>query len=98
MGSRNSTTAPFRPIAPTRLAVGAAAVQGSNIPCHVLVVKAICPGQTMYVGTSSGVTTATGYPLADGETVTLEVKNASDLWFIASAAAQAVAFFPGTFC
>jgi hypothetical protein len=98
MGSRNSTVAPFRPIAPTRLAVGVAAVQGSDIPCHTVVVKALCPGQTIYVGTSSGVTTANGYPLADGEFLTFEVKNANQLWFISDAAAQAVAFFPGTFC
>jgi hypothetical protein len=62
------------------------------------VVKALCPGQTVYVGTSSAVTAADGYPLSDGETLTLEVKNGSDLWFIASAADQAVAFFPGVFC
>lgn len=88
------TTTPVRITAPNRLAVGVTAVQGSNRPCHGVVVKALCPGETIYLGTSSAVTTADGYPMGDGETLTLNVKNANELYFIASAAAQAVAFVP----
>lgn len=96
MGSRNSTTIPARPSAPSRLTVGASAVQGTNVTGHGVIVKAICPGQTIYVGTSSALTTANGWPLADNESLAFEVKNANELYFIASAAAQAVALFPYT--
>lgn len=94
MGSRNATTIPVRLLAPARLAVGAAAVQGPNVPVHGVLVRGLCPGQTIYIGTSSAVTTANGYPLADGEEKQFEVSNLNQLWFIASAAAQALAYFP----
>jgi hypothetical protein len=84
-----------RLVAPYRVTVGAAAVQltaSGNV--HGIVLKAICPGQTIYVGVSSSVTTATGYPLSDGETLTLEVQNANQIYAIASAAAQSVAILP----
>jgi hypothetical protein len=98
MGSRNSTTIPVRlNTAPSRLTVGAAAVQGPNVSVHGVVVKTICPGQVIYLGTSNGVTTATGFPLYDGESMSFEVSNLNQLWFIASAAAQAVAFLPYVF-
>src|SRR4051812_29669599 len=94
MGSRNSTTIPARLVAPARLTVGAAAVQGTDIACHGVVVRGMCPGQTVYIGVSSAVTTATGYPLADGEEKSFEITNLNQLYFIASAAAQAIAYFP----
>lgn len=87
-------TAPLRITAPSRVTVGAASVQGSNRPCHGVLVRAICPGQTIYVGVDTGVLTTTGWPMADGEVLDLAVKNANDLWFIASAAAQSVALLP----
>lgn len=96
MMTRNSTTTGVRPKAPTRLSVGTAAVQGSNTPCHGVIVKAMSPSQTIYVGASSAVTAADGYPLADSGTLTLEVTNTNQLWFIASAASQAVSLFPYT--
>lgn len=83
-------------LAPYRVTVGASAVQltaSGNVNGGV-VVKAICPGQTVYVGTSAAVTTANGYPLSDGETLTLEVSNADKVFAIASAAAQSVAVLP----
>jgi len=85
---------PVRLVAPSRLAVGTSSVQGSNVACHGVIVKALCPGQTVYLGVAADVTTATGYPMGDGETLTLEVKNVNELWFIASAAAQAVSLVP----
>lgn len=84
-----------RLVAPYRVTVGAAAGQltaSGNV--HGLVLKAICPGQTIYVGVSSAVSTATGYPMSDGDTLTLEVRNASDIYAIASAAAQSLAVLP----
>jgi hypothetical protein len=86
---------PVRLVAPYRVTVGAAAAQlTSSGNVHGIVLKAICPGQTIYVGVSSSVTTGTGYPMSDGETLTLEVRNASDVYAIASAAAQSVAVLP----
>lgn len=97
MGARNSVAIPVRlTTAPSRLAVDAAAVRGPNIPCHGVIVKAICPGQTVYVGIANTVTAANGYPLYDGETLTFEVSNANQFWFIGSAAGQSVAFLPYT--
>jgi hypothetical protein len=81
--------------APYRVTVGVAAAQltaSGNV--HGIVLKAVCPGQTIYVGTSAAVTTATGYPMVDGETLTLEIRNANQLFAIASAAAQSVAVLP----
>lgn len=83
-------------VAPYRVTVGATAVQltnSTNVNGGV-VIKAICPGQTLYIGISSAVTTSTGYPMSDGETLTLEVRNANQLYAIASAAAQSVAVLP----
>lgn len=82
-------------VAPYRVTVGGTAVQltaSGNVTG--LVIKAICPGQTMYIGAASTVTTLTGYPLADGETLTLEVTNANQIYAIASAASQSVAVLP----
>lgn len=94
MGSRNSTAIPARVIAPARLAVGAAAVQGPSVAVHGVLVRGLCPGQTIYIGVSNAVTTLNGYPLADGEEKQFEITNLNQLWFIASAAAQAIAYLP----
>jgi len=81
--------------APYRVTVGVAAVQlTSNGTVHGQLIKALCPGQTIYIGRTSAVTTLTGYPLADMETLTLEVADVSELWAIADAAAQEVAILP----
>jgi len=90
------TAAPVRITAPYRVTVGGTAVQltsSGNVNGGV-VIKALCPGQTIYIGTSSAVTTANGYPMSNGETLTLEVINANALWAIASAAAQEIAVLP----
>jgi len=82
--------------APYRVTVGVAAVQltsSGNVNGGVCV-KALVPGQTLYLGVSSAVTTATGWPMTDNESLCLEVRNANVLWGIASAAAQSVAVLP----
>jgi hypothetical protein len=84
-----------RLVAPYRVTVGAAAVQlttSGNV--HGIVIKAMCPGQTIYIGASSAVTTATGYPMVDGETLSLEATNANQVYAIASAGGQSVAVLP----
>jgi hypothetical protein len=81
--------------APYRVAVGVAAVPLTGLQkVHGHVIKAICPGETIYIGASAAVTTATGYPLSNGETLGLEVFDASTVYAIASAAAQSVAVLP----
>lgn len=96
MGSRNSTVIPVTAQAPGRLTVNGAAVQGPSVQCHGVLVRGICPGQTIYIGVGNGVLTTTGYPLSDGEEKQFEIDNLNQLWFIASAAAQAIAYFPYT--
>lgn len=88
--------APVRVVAPYRVAVGVTAVQlttSGNVNGGVCV-KALVPGQTLYLGVSAAVTTATGWPMTDNESLCLEVNNANQLWAIASAAAQSVAVLP----
>lgn len=82
--------------APYRVTVGTSAVQltsSGNVNGGVCI-KALVPGQTMYLGVASTVTTATGWPMSDNESLCLEVRNANVLYGIASAAAQAVAVLP----
>lgn len=82
--------------APYRVTVGTDAVQltsSGNVNGGVLI-KCLCSGQTVYLGASSAVTTSTGYPLSNGDSVVLAVRNANQVYAIASAAAQSVAVLP----
>ncbi len=86
---------PVRLIAPYRVTVGGTAVQlTSSGNVHAVMIKAICVGQTIYIGTSDQVTTSTGYPLADGDSLVLEVRNANQIYAIASASSQSLAVLP----
>lgn len=89
------TRAPVRVTAPYRVAVGtsAAPLTSSGNVNGGVVIRAICPGQIIYIGVA-GVTTSNGFPLSDGETLTLEVRDANQIYAIASAAAQSVAVLP----
>jgi hypothetical protein len=82
--------------APYRVTVGTAAVAltgSGNV--HGMVIRAIAgTGETIYIGASSAVTTSTGYPMTNGETLTLEVRNATDIYAIASASSQSVSVLP----
>lgn len=81
--------------APYRVAVGVAAVQlASSGNVGGILLKALCPAQQVFLGNSAAVTTATGYQLTDNESLALDVKNADQVWAIASAAAQAVVVLP----
>lgn len=91
------TNTPVRLTAPSRQTSGVAAAQGSNLPCQGVVIKAICPGNTIYIGTSSGVTAADGFPMSDGDVLELRVTNVNQIWHIASAAAQSLAYMPYAF-
>lgn len=88
-------SANVRLMAPYRVTVGASAVQlttSGNV--RGVILKAIAPGQTVDLGTSSAVTTSNGYPMVDGETLTLEIRDAAQVYAVASAANQAVVVFP----
>jgi hypothetical protein len=87
-------TAPLKLHTPFREAVGIAAVQVAAVSCHGAMVRAICPGQTIYVGKDDTVTAANGFPMADGDTLDLQLGNTSTVWVIASAADQALAVLP----
>lgn len=92
-----SGTVTADPPAPTpvagQTAVGTSAVQ---LPANALTrQEAVVKNPTgatgvVYVGFSSGVTTANGFSLAAGEAVPLAVSNTNQIWVIASAASQVV--------
>lgn len=50
-------------------------------------------GDTVYVGSSSGVTSASGFPLAAGQELTLPVSSLTKVWVIGGAASQGYAVF-----
>lgn len=73
----------------------AAALTDNSGNQHGFILKAICPaGQTIYLGASAAVTTSTGYPMTDGETLTLEVANVSEIYAIADAVSAQLAILP----
>jgi hypothetical protein len=46
--------------------------------------------KVIHIGNSSGVTTATGYPLSPGDSVDLDLDETVDIWAISSAGGQTV--------
>lgn len=63
---------------------------------HGFVIKALCPAaQVIYVsGTLATCTAAAGYPMNDGETLTLEVQNENQIFALASAGSAQLAILP----
>jgi hypothetical protein len=92
---RTEAQAPIRLRAPYQVLVGptAQALTSSGGVLGVTL-KAISPGQTIYIGVDNTVSSLTGWPLADGETFTAEVSDASTIWVVASAPSQRVAVLP----
>lgn len=81
--------------AATQTPVGVSAVQLPNTGTVLgVMLKAISPGQIVYIGTTSAVSTTTGFPLSDGDSIILEVSNANQVWAVATASGQRVAVFP----
>lgn len=52
--------------------------------------KAATFGDGVYIGNSSGVTTSTGYPLFDGDTLQLDLKSTQVIYAIGTAAGQLI--------
>lgn len=74
-------------------AVTASAVPLPSFQTQYACVKVIAGGtQTVYVGNSSSVTTSTGYPLAAGDSVCLQVNNLNQLYVIAGGTGSTVAW------
>jgi hypothetical protein len=59
-----------------------------------LTLKCMCAGQTIYIGSDSSVSASTGWPLYDGDTFSVEVSDAANVWAVASAAGQRLAVLP----
>ena len=77
-----------------QITVGVSVVQGpdSTIPVEVFLKAHPDNAGVVYVGTSSEVATDNGFPLAAKDIVILKVSNLDDLYFIASAASQVLAY------
>ena len=51
--------------------------------------KAVCSaGASIYVGNSSGVTSSTGWPLFNGDTLQIDIKSTQAVYVIASSSGQ----------
>lgn len=76
-----------------RVAGSASAVQLSNIPVRMAIVKAN-PGNagTAFIG-AAGVTTSTGFPLGPGEEVLIALGNLNELYHIGSDGSQPLSVF-----
>lgn len=75
--------------APEQVVVGG----GSHPANHGVIVKALPTNTgTVYVGDSAGVTTATGFPLEAGETVSIPVDDADKVWVATDTDNQGVAW------
>jgi len=66
-------------VAQTSLSTTAAQIVASNTSRKGLVIKNIDSAIVVYLGTSSGVTSANGYPLSAGESVTLSASTSA--WY-----------------
>jgi hypothetical protein len=81
-----------------RLTVGATAVRGTSVACHGVVIKALCSGHQIHVGTADTVTTTVGgFQLDDKESINVEVRNLNELYFISDVAAQAITYMAYTY-
>lgn len=72
--------------------VGTSAVQLTVSPLtnrKSVSIKAM-PGSSVYVGNSSAVTASTGYYLAAGDALNMDLTTAHQIWAIASSASQTV--------
>jgi hypothetical protein len=89
----------IRPIviqAPYQHVVGMAPTQlPSSGTVLGVTLKAMSPnGNFIYLGSSNAVNTNSGWPLADGDTITIEVSNANQLWAVSTASNQRIAILP----
>lgn len=79
----------------SQYAVGTSAVQIAPTPLSnrssmSIKVKTASSNDTVYIGSSSGVTTSTGYILFNGDSLQLDITAAQAVWAIGSAVGQTV--------
>lgn len=74
--------------------IGLSAIQlSSNSLKQGVVIKASSSNTgSIYIGSSSGVTTSTGYELGAGESVTIPINNTNLVYLISNIASQSVSF------
>jgi hypothetical protein len=78
----------------SQVTVGITAVQIASPALanrRMITLKAICPGQRIYVGPTNAVTVNNGFPLADGDGLDMDLGPTTTLWAVASAAGQTLA-------
>lgn len=80
---------PIRLQRPYHVLIGATPINlGTSGSVYGITLKAICPGEIIYIGTDSSVATTDGFPLSDGESLYLEVSNPNQIWAISTASSQ----------
>lgn len=85
---------PVRLMRPYHMLIGTSVQNlGSTGVVRGVTLKAICPGETIYIGIDSAVTTTDGFPMTDNETLYLEVNNPNQIWAIATASSQRLVVF-----
>lgn len=95
---QSAVIAGVRPRTPFRASVttsaAALALPGGQARSHLYILKAICPSDVIYLGTSSAVTSSDGYPLQNGESITVEARDVTSLYAISGAGACSLAVWP----
>lgn len=83
-------------VAGAKASIGGSSVQLTTTSINLssgVWIKALAGNtNTVYVGTSSGVTTSTGYPLAASESVFIAINDLSKIWFIGGASGQEIRY------
>jgi hypothetical protein len=94
-GTVNASIEGLNAFQTSQYAVGLSAVQLTPTPLtnrSSMSIKALTTsGNIIYVGNSNTVTTSTGYPLFNGDSLQIDLTGVQVIWAIASAAAQKVA-------
>lgn len=80
-----------------QIAVGLAAVQLAAAPLSsrkTIAVIAMCTSSTpiVYIGSSNAVTTANGWPLSNGASLSLDLEPGAEVWAISDIAGQRAAY------
>lgn len=93
-GTVTSETAGLNAFATSQYAVGTSAVQITPSPLtnrSSVSLRVIVTGnEVVFIGTNSGVSTTTGYPLYGGDTLHMDLTPSNQIWAVASAAGQTI--------
>lgn len=99
-----STNVPLRIASISQVALGngaGAAAALTTLKAHVIQLRAICPGATVYIGLTTDIatvsTTVKTYPLSDGEAIQVNIANLNLLCAFGSAAGCYLAVMAGSY-